>query len=97
MVGEKPEEVQGWLLLRKRLTDPLVCLIDPGCKQELPQKELQPLGEIKLSTDAGQPVVLAECDIHLRSSGNSDRESSISWRRGQCTTEKRELELVAGD
>ena len=44
--GEKSEEVPGWLLLRKRLTDPLVCLVDPGCRYELTQKELQSLGEI---------------------------------------------------
>lgn len=48
LVGEKSEEVPGWLLLRKRLTDPLVCLVDPGCRYELTQKELQSLGEIKL-------------------------------------------------
>lgn len=84
------------MLLRERLTDPLVCLVDPGCRHELTQKELQPLGKIKLLTDAGQPAVLAEWNTHLRSNGDSDKGLSMSWRRGQCTTEKRELKLVPG-
>lgn len=38
---------------------PLVSLGGAGCRRELAQKESQPPGETKPSTDTGQPVVVA--------------------------------------
>lgn len=74
-----------------------MCLADPGCRHELTQKRFQPLGEKNPSTDTGEPVVLAKQDPDLRSSGGPERGPSVSRKRGRCSTEDSELELVPGD